>query len=92
MECDVFDVGCQLGWLIDEFKLLFVWIYNGLLSGLAAVFEAIPAPSFLLNVSSYSLPDSVLYFTTLFQMPAGVAIMVSAYSARFILRRIPGIG
>ncbi|UMO89587.1 DUF2523 domain-containing protein [Pectobacterium sp. PL64] len=38
------------------------------------------------------LPDSVWYFLNLFQVPTGIAMMVSAIIARFIIRRIPLIG
>ncbi|UDQ77962.1 DUF2523 domain-containing protein [Pectobacterium brasiliense] len=38
------------------------------------------------------LPDSVWYFLNLFQVPTGIAMMISSIIARFIIRRIPIIG
>ena len=38
------------------------------------------------------LPDSVWFWINLFQVPAGISMMVSAIIARFIIRRIPVIG
>lgn len=60
----------------------FVPILAGLLptgdAGIPALFAAIPA--------------EVWYFLNLFQVPAGVTAVVSAYATRFIIRRIPVIG
>ena len=79
-------------WLIAEIKLLFVFIVDNVLQAVAGLFVAIPAPNFLLNVSSFSLGNDVLFFTTLFQVPFGLGVVVTAYIARFVLRRIPIIG
>ncbi|PPE62182.1 hypothetical protein F157LOC_01020 [Pectobacterium brasiliense] len=38
------------------------------------------------------LPDSAWFFLNLFQVPTGIALMVSAIVTRFIIRRIPIIG
>ena len=92
MECEFYDVGCHYEWLIAEIKLLFVFIVDNVLQAVAGVFIAIPVPSFLLNVGAFGLSSDVLFFTTLFQVPFGLGIVVTAYIARFVLRRIPIIG
>lgn len=90
--CSFYDVPCWLGWLVEEIKSLFVWAWLKILGVVASFIEWLPVPDFLQNISSFQLPDTVIYFTTLFQVPAGMAIIVSAYLSRFILRRIPVVG
>lgn len=38
------------------------------------------------------IPESVWYFLDLFSVSTGLSTVVSAYAARFIIRRIPVIG
>ncbi|MFJ5359702.1 DUF2523 family protein [Pectobacterium sp. CHL-2024] len=61
--------------------------------------EFFPVLMSLVNVSPLplvelfdQLPDSVWYFLNIFQVPTGIAMMVSAIITRFIIRRIPLIG
>lgn len=61
--------------------------------------EFAPVLLSLINVSPLplvelfsQLPDSVWFFLNLFQVPTGIALMVSAIVTRFIIRRIPIIG
>lgn len=90
--CSVYDVPCWLGWLMTEIKAMFLWIWLQILNAVAAFIEWIPVPDFLQNIDGFQLPDNIIFFTTLFQIPAGLAIMVSAYTIRFFLRRIPIVG
>ncbi|CAA0100613.1 Uncharacterised protein [BD1-7 clade bacterium] len=92
MDCSAFDLGCYIDWVIEEIKLLFISFADQIMSSIAGVFESIPVPGFLQNIGAFSLSSDILYFTTLFQLPAGLSLVVSAYTARFILRRIPVIG
>lgn len=92
MECSNFDIGCYFNYAIEEIKSLFLYFAELILSSFAYLIENIPVPDFLLNTSNFNLPSDLLFYTTLFQLPAGIAIVVSAYTARFILRRIPLIG
>lgn len=89
--CDWYDVGCGLSWFSDELKLLFLWAYDSLLTGFVTVIDLIPAPDFL-TVGTVSLPPTVAYYAEAFKIREGIGIVVTAYTARFILRRIPGIG
>jgi hypothetical protein len=90
--CTWYDPSCALGWLVDEFKSFFIWVYDILLSGFAAVIEAFPVPDFLLNMQTFALPPSIAWAATALNIPFGLTVIVSAYTSRFILRRIPGIG
>lgn len=38
------------------------------------------------------LPPGIWYFVDLFQLPFGLPLLISAYVARFLIRRIPIIG
>ncbi|MEQ9857056.1 DUF2523 family protein [Pectobacterium versatile] len=61
--------------------------------------EFVPVLLSLINVSPLplvelfsQLPDSAWFFLNLFQVPTGMALMISAIVTRFIIRRIPLIG
>ena len=90
--CEIYDVPCHLGWLVEEFKALALWLYESILMGFSSLIDSIPVPDFLLNMGSFQLPPAISYFASPFQIEWGIAIVVSSYTARFILRRIPVIG
>ncbi len=90
--CEWYDPSCALAWIRDELQAVGVWMWNSVLSGAASVLEAIPVPDFMQNVGSHTLPSSVSWAASAFQLDVGLGIIVSAYVARFILRRIPIIG
>lgn len=89
--CDALDFGCYLGWLADEISLIFLNIFNSILEGLVYILSLIPVPDFLLN-TSFTLPPSIAYYAQTFNISFGIGIIVSAYTFRFLLRRIPFIG
>lgn len=90
--CNWYDPSCSLEWVRDELQAFGVWILDSTLSATAGVFESIPAPEFLANIEYYSIPPGVSWAASAFQLDVGAGIIVSAYIARFILRRIPFIG
>lgn len=45
-----------------------------------------------LSTALAGMPESVWYFLDLFSVSTGISTIVSAYSTRFIIRRIPVIG
>ena len=69
-----------------------MYLYEGILNAVLAVINAIPVPDFLASIGSYSLPPEVVYFTVVFQLHFGVGVLVTSYTVRFIIRRIPVIG
>ncbi|HTF85331.1 MAG TPA: hypothetical protein VL987_12185 [Cellvibrio sp.] len=91
-ECKWYDVSCGATWLRDEMHHFALWLYESLLGGLASMFEAIPVPGFFASLSTIQIPPGVGFFASAFEIPAGLAIITSAYVARFFLRRIPVIG
>lgn len=66
-------------------------IYEGFLTGLAAVLSAIPVPPDLVS-GTFTLPDGVLWFASVLELGYGASVMVGAWITRFIIRRIPFIG
>lgn len=84
--------------VVDFFVEFFEWLglffWNGMLDGLASVVEAIPAPGFLLNAGTYfgNIPGTIVYFFQFFAIAEGLAMITTALTLRFILRRIPFIG
>lgn len=91
MECSWYDVPCGMNWAFDEINIIIINLIDSLLQALASVYAAIPVPTFMQS-ASFSLPSSVIYMADIFAIPEGVAMIVSAYTLRFVLRRIPGIG
>lgn len=81
-----------------DFIEVLLWIprkiFELVMAALAALIQAIPVPDFVNQIPSLfsSLPQGVLWGFYLFNFAAGVAIIVSAYVIRFLIRRIPIIG
>lgn len=90
--CGWYDPGCALAWVRDELQAFSLWLWGEILSGMASVFESFPVPDFLMNIGVHTMPDSVSWAASAFHLEMGLAVIVSAYTARFILRRIPVIG
>ena len=81
-----------LDYILEQTKNLFQWFWEKIMGALASLIEIIPVPDFLLNLPSLVMPSGVSYFANVAEIPFGITIIVSAYTARFLLRRIPFIG
>jgi hypothetical protein len=81
-------------WLYDVLMWLPRWTVDQVLSGLAALIQAIPVPSFINDfmTSAASLSGDVVWWLDLLQVQWGLSCMTTALIARFVLRRIPLIG
>ena len=90
--CDLTDLSCHFSAIGDFFTSLFLWVYESIVMALADLIESIPLPSFINNMTSYSLPDVVAWAAEPFALSTGVTIIASAYTLRFIIRRIPVVG
>lgn len=81
-----------LQWVLD----LLLWIprkvYELFLTGILAVIEAIPVPSWAENISLDWIPSSMGYFLEPFNVPFGLLCITGGYLWRFLVRRIPVIG
>jgi len=85
-------MGDFITWLAEEISQIFKGILNSVIDGFTYLIGLIPAPDFLLNMGSYTVPSNVSFYTNLFEFQYGLTVVTAAYIARFILRRIPGIG
>lgn len=90
--CTVGDFGCYFDWLIDQLASLVLWVWDKILSGLASIIEAIPVPDWAANIGTLQLPEVVAWALAPFQLQTGVAIIMSAYALRFVIRRLPVVG
>lgn len=64
--------------ITDWIKDLFVWLLDGVLSAIAALFEAIPVPSFMqggLGALFSALPQPLIYLLVETGMVAGLGII-----------------
>jgi len=90
--CSFYDVPCHASWLVYQLELLVDYIYDSFMSGAAAIIDIIPVPDFLLTIEPIVLSSQISFFLSPFQIEYGLGIIVSAYTARFIVRRLPIIG
>jgi hypothetical protein len=90
--CSWYSVSCWMKWLSDELKAIFLWILDSIMSGLARIIELIPVPDFLENMQAQVMTPTVSWFLQPFELQYGLSVIIGAYAARFILRRIPFIG
>ncbi|MNZ27766.1 hypothetical protein D3C78_449880 [compost metagenome] len=81
-------------WLVDVLLWVPRTLWAELLEGLSGLIAAIPVPGFVTTAQSAfaSIPSSVLFFLDKFEFSAGIAMIMSAYVLRFVIRRIPLIG
>lgn len=66
-------------------------IFSAFVDALIFLFNAIPVPEFIQNLNFSGL-DASAYFLDAISFSYGIAIVLSALIARFLLRRIPLIG
>jgi hypothetical protein len=92
MTCSFYDVPCHASWLVLQLEAFGSWLWELVLSGSAALLEVVPVPDFLLNLSPVNIPSGVMFFGDMFNIEYGITILITAYTARFIVRRIPVIG
>ncbi len=90
-----------INWLVQAVQWLWTVISNLplhclslLLQGLAAFVGWIPAPAFFANASGWigSMPPLVSFMLSSLQIGALVTVLVSSFTLRFIIRRIPFLG
>lgn len=82
------------GWLLDILLFIPRWVWNEILQAVAALLNAIPVPDFVLSWPQLAtaIPPQVIWFLNLLHVREGLAIVLSAYIARFLIRRIPVVG
>lgn len=93
-ECKWYDVPCHFGWFQDETKAMVVWASEQLFNGAIDALNAIPMPAWADNAASFAagIPAGVWYFASIADLQFGATVIASAYTIRFLIRRIPVIG
>ncbi len=81
-------------WLKDLLLYLPKKWWADMLDALAGFLESLPVPDFVIQAqqSMSGIPSTVLFFAGKFAIAEGVAMILAALLARFLLRRIPLIG
>lgn len=81
-------------WLVDVLLWVPLKLCELVLAGLSSLINGIPVPEWLsdLSYSAAALDPGVAFFLNMLQVPAGLAMLGSAYGIRFLIRRIPVIG
>lgn len=92
MQCEWNDIGCYWDAFWQQIADFFVWVLEGILSGAAAVLEAIPVPEWAGNLGTFSLPEGVLWFAQALELGYGASVLASAMAIRFLIRRLPVVG
>jgi hypothetical protein len=83
---------------VPWFRDFMLWfgktIFGAVLAALAGLLSAIPVPAWLESAGDWmgAIPAGVAYFVSPLQFGTGLTIMLSAYTLRFLIRRIPVIG
>jgi len=89
--CELLDFGCHLSRFLDVLQSFFYFILEAIMFVPANLLAAIPLPSWATN-PTFSLPDGVLWFASVLELPYGASVMASAWGIRFLIRRLPFIG
>jgi hypothetical protein len=92
-------------YLLDKINEFGLWLFSFvtwgleqcwslLCQGLGLVLAAIPVPAWLANAGNVvgAMPPGVAYLAQAFMIPQGIAMIVGAYTLRFVVRRLPLIG
>jgi hypothetical protein len=86
--CKWYDVGCGLNWLGDEIAAILQNLFQFITQAFADLIDMIPPPSFLDTTATLHIPSNVSYWLEMMEFQYGLTIFVSAYIARFLLRRV----
>lgn len=83
-----------LSWLLGFVTWVTIQVFSLVMAALAAIFNAIPVPSWVSSASGAiaNLPPGVAYLVSSLELTTGAGIMLSAYTIRFIIRRLPVVG
>lgn len=97
-ECSWYDAPCHLSNFADWFADYALWIprkiFELLMEPLGVMIKGMPMPDWVADASiGFSgVPPHVAFFLEFLYFGEGVAIIMSAYDIRFLIRRLPVIG
>ena len=95
----------MFGILLSALNSVLAWVFRALLvkfvlffalyfitSEFTGFFASLLPKASALNGALSSITAGTWYFLDAFQLPMGLSLLVSAYTTRFIIRRMPVIG
>lgn len=88
------SINTALGWLVQSVLVKFV-VFFGLFfitSEFLAVISPLIPNANSLNGALGNVPSSIAYFLDVFAVKTGISMLVSAYTTRFSIRKVPVIG
>ena len=100
--CSFYDIPCWLISIVDNFIKIYNWIFLNIIEFFVwldasftwAVWDLvnrIEVPTFMVSAGTLnydSLLPEMLWLPSFFALPFGVGIFATAYTARFLIRRI----
>jgi hypothetical protein len=81
-----------LTWLPEAVLQSFLYVYQFMLIGLANFINFIPLPNIPLGDGVINVGGTLSSILAMFNFDLGVVLIMNAYFARFLIRRIPFIG
>lgn len=97
-ECTWYDIPCHTSGFADWLATYILWVprkvFELIMESLQLAITGLPMPEWVSGASTSlsALPPGVVFFVEFLQLPAGLAIILSAYGIRFLIRRLPIIG
>lgn len=90
------DIPWQEIWNDIEYFLLYIprRLFEWFMEGVAWLINSIPVPDFVADIPSLfsGLPTGIPWAFYLFNVGLGISIILTAYVARFFIRRLPIVG
>jgi hypothetical protein len=79
---------------LNYLYILPLYVYESICDSFVKVFHSIPAPDFFADAANLfsNINSGVLYYVAPLQLDYGIGILLSAYTLRFLIRRIPFFG
>lgn len=86
-------MAAYLLFLLDGIQAVFYRVFDSILQGVASLLVSIPLPDSAVNGTfTGTLATDVVFFIAPFQLGTGAAFIMSCYTVRFLIRRLPIIG
>jgi len=81
-------------WLLDVLLFIPKQVWEWLLEAVAAMINAIPVPDWIQDVGAVfaAIPADVIWFLDPFRLGLGLSLIGTAYTIRFLIRRLPVVG
>lgn len=86
----------MVDWLVDQFQGVFWWAFHAIADVALLLLYLIPVPGWMhadnLIALFQNIPPSVWWGLEALQVQTGAAMVLTAYTVRFLIRRVPFLG